>query len=413
MLDLDALVGSLPLSRDLSVGERIRAYRENRGLTREQLAQLVGRSEHWLYLIERGLRQPARYSDLTELGRVLQTTVADLIGRQEAARPERGGDQLGPLRAILAVPDSLAPVPDDLVDLDELRADVRQLDRMAWASRLDELTPVLPEVLGRARAASRQHDGDSRRAALALLAQVYRGVSAVCKRGGDLGQARIAVERSWSAAGGSDDPTMRALAARVVSAFLLQEGRAAEARDVAVAAMSDLGHAFDVPGIAAWGSLLLAAAIGEARLGNAQGSVELLDEAESGAIPLVDNHRNWTTFGSINVAIHRISAAVDLDQPEEAVRVASRVGVDSLPAELAERRARFCIDVARSEALRGDLTAAVDTLLRSDQVMPGELRRHVAVRELVRDGLRRQRRRSVDSDLARLARTVGVLPTSR
>lgn len=105
------VVGSLPLSRDLSVGERIRAFRENRGLTREQLAQLVGRSEHRLYLIERGLRQPARYSDLTELARVLQTMVADLIGRQEAARPGRGADQLGPLRAILAVPDALAPCP--------------------------------------------------------------------------------------------------------------------------------------------------------------------------------------------------------------------------------------------------------------------------------------------------------------
>jgi hypothetical protein len=125
---------------------------------------------------------------------------------------------------------------------------------------------VLPEVLRRAQAAVRQHDRDQRRAALALLVQVYRGVSAVCKRGGDLAQARIAVERSWSAAGGSDDATMRGLAARVVSAFLLQEGRAAEARDVALAAIADVGGPSDEPRVAAWGSLLLAAAIGEARL---------------------------------------------------------------------------------------------------------------------------------------------------
>jgi hypothetical protein len=173
--------------------------------------------------------------------------------------------------------------------------------------------PVLPEVLRRAQAAVRQRDGDQRRTALALLAQVYPGAAAVCKRGGDLAQARIAVERPWSAAGGSDDGTMRALVARVVSAFLLQEGRAAEARDAALAA------------------------IGEARLGNAHGAAELLDQAEAGATPLLDNHHNWTTFGSINVAIHRISDAVDLDQPEEAIRVAGRVAIDPLPAELAER----------------------------------------------------------------------------
>ncbi len=95
------------------------------------------------------------------------------------------------------------------------------------------------------------------------------------------------------------------------------------------------------------------------------------------------------------------------------IRVAGQVPIDSLPTELAERRARFYIDVARAQALRGDRVGAVDTLLRADKVMPGELRRHVAVRELVRDALRRQRRRIVGSDLARLARTVGVLPASR
>jgi transcriptional regulator with XRE-family HTH domain len=407
------VVGSLPLSRDLSVGERIRAYRENRGLTREQLAQLVGRSEHWLYLIERGLRQPARYSDLTELARVLQTTVADLIGRREAARPERGVDSLGPLRDLLAVPDSLASARADEVPLAELQADVAEQDLLAWASRLDELVPLLPSVLVRARSATHQLDGDERRAAYGLLAQVYRRVSAVCKRHGDPEHARVAVERAWRAAEESQDPTMRAIGGRVVAGFLLQEGRVAEARDVALAAMSDLGHPSGAAATTAWGSLVLAAAIGESRLGNAQSARELLDEAEIGAVPLADNHRNWTTFGSTNVAIHRISAAVDLDQPDEAIRVAGRVPVDSLPAELAERRARYYIDVARAQALRGDRDTAVDTLLRADRTMPGELRRHVAVRELVRDALRRQRRRGMDSDLARLARTVGVLPASR
>jgi hypothetical protein len=75
-------------------------------------------------------------------------------GREQQARNR-------PLRRVLAVPD--APVPDDPIDLVELRADVVQFDRIAWASCLDELQPVLPLP---------QRDGDERRAALALLPQV-------------------------------------------------------------------------------------------------------------------------------------------------------------------------------------------------------------------------------------------------
>lgn len=406
-------MGTFQLGSDLSVGERIRAYRENRGLTRRELAELVGRSEPWLYLIERGQRQPARYSDLTTLAGVLQVTVADLIGRQEAARPEHGVDALGPLRDLLALPDSLAPALPEPVPLAELRDDVDQLDKLAWASRLDDVAPVLPGLLIRARSAARQMDGDERLAAHGLLAQVYRVVSAVAKRHGDLGHARIAVERAWRAAEESQDPVMRALAARVLAAFLLQEGRAAEARQVAVQAMTALGPRAGLTSeraVAAWGSLVLAAAIAEARLGNAQAAAELLEAADDGAAGLLDNHANWTTYGSTNVSIHRMSAAVDLGQPDEVLRVAGAVPVETLPRELAERRARYYIDLARAHAIRGRQADVVETLMRADRAMPGELRRHVAVREIVRDSLRRQRRRGPDSDVARLARRLGVIP---
>jgi hypothetical protein len=147
-------------------------------------------------------------------------------------------------------------------------------------------------------------------------------------------------------------------------------------------------------------------------MGNAQASAELLAAADDGTAGLLDNHVNWTTFGAANVGIHRMSAAIDLGQPDDVLRTGAGLDVGQLPRELAERRARFWIEVARAQAMRGRHADVVETLTQADRAMPGELRRHVAVRELVRDGLRRQRRRSPDSDLARLARRVGVLPTS-
>jgi DNA-binding XRE family transcriptional regulator len=61
----------------LSIGDHVRSYRTRRGLTQEQLAHLVGRSERWLIEVERGEVDP-RLSDAVALARALCVRVADL-----------------------------------------------------------------------------------------------------------------------------------------------------------------------------------------------------------------------------------------------------------------------------------------------------------------------------------------------
>lgn len=61
----------------LSIGEQVRSYRTRRGLTQEQLAHLIGRSERWLIDVERGEVDP-RLSDAVALAQALCVGVADL-----------------------------------------------------------------------------------------------------------------------------------------------------------------------------------------------------------------------------------------------------------------------------------------------------------------------------------------------
>jgi DNA-binding XRE family transcriptional regulator len=71
----------------LSIGDHIRSYRMRRGLTQEQLAHLIGRSERWLIDVERGEVDP-RLSDAVALARALSIGVADLTTDHEPkARP--------------------------------------------------------------------------------------------------------------------------------------------------------------------------------------------------------------------------------------------------------------------------------------------------------------------------------------
>ena len=93
-------------------------------------------------------------------------------------------------------------------------------------------------------------------------------------------------------------------------------------------------------------------------------------------------------FGPTNVIIHRVAVPVELGRPAEAVRNIPAAGI-AIPPQLAERRARFLIDVARSFAQTGDDRAAEDAIVQAEAVAPDEVRHHRLTRQLVRDLLPR------------------------
>ncbi len=71
-----------------TIGERVRSYRQRRGLTQARLAHLVGRSERWLLDVERGDVDP-RLSDAVALARVLRVGLDELASQPEPLEMRR------------------------------------------------------------------------------------------------------------------------------------------------------------------------------------------------------------------------------------------------------------------------------------------------------------------------------------
>src|SRR6266498_5163987 len=88
------------------LGERVKAARRRRGLSRRAAAELCARSEEWLRKVERGQRGTSLRM-VARLAEVLRVPLAELLGEGTSpslyARPEHAA--LGQVRAALvAVP---------------------------------------------------------------------------------------------------------------------------------------------------------------------------------------------------------------------------------------------------------------------------------------------------------------------
>jgi len=65
------------------VGENIRRFRLEKGLTQEDLAEQAGFSQQYISGLERGMRNPTVVT-LFEIGQVLGVLPRDLVDRKEA-----------------------------------------------------------------------------------------------------------------------------------------------------------------------------------------------------------------------------------------------------------------------------------------------------------------------------------------
>jgi transcriptional regulator with XRE-family HTH domain len=191
----------------------------------------------------------------------------------------------------------------------------------------------------------------------------------------------------------------------------LPTGRLLETKEVALSAASMLepGLASSRAKLAAWGGLLLTAALASARQGEWAETWELFGEAKTASRRLGHDYADLhTIFGPTNLAIHGVQLAVELGDGPEALRRAGRVDPDRLPASLLERRSHFLIDVARGHAQRRGDAAAVAMLLRAEQVASEEVHFNPQVHALVQLFLHRERKGAVP-ELRGLADRIGLL----
>ncbi|MEY9955307.1 helix-turn-helix domain-containing protein [Streptacidiphilus sp. MAP5-52] len=405
------------LSEHLSIGERIAWYRHRRGLSQEVLAGLVGRTADWLSKIENGRIELDRLSVIKGLAAALDVQIGDLLGEPLLLdwTAEVRGKTVPALREALMDYRSLSPLlagtpePRAKPDIGLLRAGVGN----AWAAyqhaRYAHATRLIPGILATSQHAASVLARDQQLQALSLLALTYQSAAAVLTKIGEGDAAWLASDRGLAAAQQSGDPVVIGSLFRAVSHCLLANGRYAAARDLIRSGADYLedGLAEATPAyLSVYGTLLLVGAMAAARGEERSTAEEFLAEAECAAERLGhDANHMWTAFGPTNVAIHRVSIAMELGDVQIALDHGPRVDTSTLPIE---RRVRHSLEVARAYHARNRTDEALSLILDAEELAPEQVRHHQIPRALVATWVRNQRGRPA-VPLAGLAHRLHVM----
>ncbi|MGW5049748.1 helix-turn-helix domain-containing protein [Actinokineospora sp. NPDC004072] len=294
-----------------------------------------------------------------------------------------------------------------LPDLDSATVAVSKLHETYQAARYAELVNALPIVSEALTALASTGRHGERRQALVLLSSSAVVEAKLATKLGDGAAARVAAERAKAAADEADDLFGQAAAAYQMTCALLKLGQPSLAEDLAVSAAEAVTG--DDPRRISWaGALTLIAAIIAARRNEPNLACDRLDAAQRLAERLGgDANFGYTAFGLTNVAIHRMAAAVSLDDPYQLLATSERLTPSRMPAGLRGRRAQFHLDSAWGHMQIDEDALAVLHLLETDRIAPEFVCASGKARALIRDLMARERRREMPG-LRELAMRVGV-----
>ncbi|MFJ6440277.1 multiprotein-bridging factor 1 family protein [Streptomyces sp. NPDC091649] len=406
------------MDTDLTTGERIRALRESRGMSRPVLAQLCGRGPDWLKKIESGERDLTSHPLLLQLAAALQVADLSVITGTDTPAAAATATPLGRL-AHPGMPDiwsavmtrSLTAVPAGPVDPVSLQGRVDQTWRL-WhtsARNRTEVGALLPGLIRDGEHAVRTLDGERRRRAQVALSDIYRLTGQATAYVAPAELAWVVADRALTAAQAADQPAAIAAASWNLGNILRETAYPAEALRV-VEEAADLirphldGAPEDWRGI--YGALQLHAAVTAAREGREGDAWRYWEKGDQVAknLPAAYVHPS-TVFGRANVDFHAVSVATDLKKSQKAIGLADDIDPDIMPS--VERRARLWVEVARGHLQRGDRTAALHVMQMAHRIGAETVAYTPSARTVAAD-LWRSAPRALRPEAAKLAVDVGI-----
>jgi hypothetical protein len=265
---------------------------------------------------------------------------------------------------------------------------------------------MLPALIREAEAAG----GDSPEAC-SVRSLVYDTAAALLRRVGETSLAWTAADRALAAAEQSGRPERVAVQAYRLSYVVASRRHPAEALELAMSASGGLERVMrrpDADTLSVYGALHLAAVHAAAAVYDRAMTVTLLARAREVAARTGDNNRMGTAFGHGNVAMHAISASLQLGDAKTAIETGESLDPASLPAGLTGRRTQLSLDLARAYAMRKQDAAAVNLLLAAERLSPQLVRYDGHTREVITSLLRREHQPSTP-ELRPLARRAGVI----
>ncbi|MGV9754204.1 helix-turn-helix domain-containing protein [Streptomyces tricolor] len=406
---------------ELSMGERIRALRESRGMSRAVLAGMCNRGPDWLKKIENGDRELNSHTQLLRLAAALAVSDLSVItgNPSDVAAMVPSGRLNHPAmpaiwEAVMTRPLVFRPLTTP-PDPAQLQGRVDQSWRLWHTSEHNrtEVGALLPDLIRDAETAVRVLDGVQRRAALVALSDVYRLTGQATAYIAPAELAWVVADRALTAAQDADDPAAIAAAAWNMGNILRETAYHEEALRVVVEASGLIrSHLERAPddwrGI--YGALQLHAAVTYARDGAEGDALRCWEKGNEVAksLPVSYVHPS-TVFGRANVDFHEVSVHTDLKKAQKALGIADEIDPEIMPST--ERKARLWVEVARGHLQRGDRTAALMVMQVAYETGAETVRFTPTARSVAAD-LWRKAPRALRPQAATLAELVGVNPAS-
>lgn len=395
-------------------GVRIAHQRKLAGLTQRGLAARLPYSYSLLRQVEEG-RKNASPDLVSAVARALRIDVTVLTGQPYVTelQQDRLAALIRPIREALDLYDledaarEAASAGDPASDgtaehssggtrtAEELAAEADELCRMVRATHLSRAAHALPALIAEVTVAA--HRAPST-ALWRTLASAYRTAHDIATKLGFYDLATIALDRLGWAAERASDPLLAAVRQYMRALAYFREGEHSIGLRLIEAGRAVAGQARDQDdhiSLVVRGQLHLGASVISARAHDADAVSAHLREALAYATRTGEAGRvHWLSFGPANVAVHEVSAHVEMRRYGKALEKSRAV---RLPHDWPlSRRAHFYIDRARAEMETGRSDAALTSLMAARKLAPQQTRYHPGARETI-NGLVAQRRRTPDS----------------
>jgi transcriptional regulator with XRE-family HTH domain len=376
-----------------SIGARVKHARSGKGMTRAALGSRVGQPESWVRGVENDRISLDKYSILCLVAETLDTELGWLLGQPyRPAEPSQDAGQ----SAVAALRDALRwgslilsehpgvratsiPLP-----LPQLRGDVDRLATRLLAAELPDVMRALPELTGALNAGMLETVGSADYdVVLRLVVDTGHVAGAALNHLGFHDLAWLAVENAAAAARKLGDPLLQACNAWNRCGVLLHTGSLNAVIAVAESAMAAIeGSVVDAtpevdpaPGdpnpaaLSLYGALNLRCAVASARRQDARSAWQYWQEGRNAATRLGHDRNDYRTgFGPTNVAIHGTEIAVELDQPEYALRLHESLDLRAIASK--ERLGRQYIDIARAFGQLEREADAIEALQAAADIAP-------------------------------------------
>ncbi|MCX5229653.1 helix-turn-helix domain-containing protein [Streptomyces sp. NBC_00233] len=394
----------MPTPDDDHTGTRIKEQRRLARLSQRELATRIPYSYSWLTQVECGAR-PASADFTAAVARALKVDVTVLTGQPYVTQlhQDRLADLVRPIREALDLYD-LGPDPDLTTRTPgQLIAAADTLCGQVRATHLHTAAAALPDTITELTTAAWQTPST---ALWQALASTYRTAHDISVKLGYYDLSSVALDRMDWAAHRASDPCVSAVRQYMRALVYFREGEYSIGRRLIGSGQSILGQADETrESLAVAGQLHLGASVIAARAEDKAAVKTHITEARAYAARVgeaADVH--WLSFGPTNVAMHEMSASVEMRHFDNALKQAKQI---KPPASMAtSRRAHFLIDKARSEMELGRAEASLKSLVAARRAAPEQTRYHPGARETIR-GLVHLSRRTPES-LGSMAAWVGM-----